>query len=70
MGCPVSSAIPNTTVETSLEISLMTSLIASIAGTEPSVEWIHNEMSLVESSVAREISCVASGVTPSPPGHR
>ena len=60
--CPALQASPIASVDTSHGTSRITSRIASIDGTEPPSEWIHNAMSRSGSSAARVRICVASKV--------
>jgi hypothetical protein len=54
--CPALAAMPTAIVETSLGIARITSMMASIAGTEPPGELIQNRMSRRGSSAARVTS--------------
>jgi hypothetical protein len=58
--CPALHASPKASVATSQGTSRITSRMASIEGTDPPGEWIHNAMSFLGFSLARASSCVAS----------
>jgi hypothetical protein len=62
--CPALAAMPTAMVVTSFGIARITSMIASMAGTEPPGELIQNRMSRRASSAARVSSCAMRRLPP------